>query len=175
MSPLGGGKWEDLPSSKSSVSLPLFPVIPAEQSSIQKCTPWWLHQIYSLLLAEPGQDGAALGIALLSSPRAAEHLQGRSWVFRFWCYLSNNLAERWGILVSSYMSLNTPFYPLCFDSGHFKKKNVLWNENSKLFLLRNIRMLHLSINISKCCYTSKTCLKIFFLWQKWDEWNKTCW
>lgn len=29
MSPLGGGKWEDLPSSRSSISLPLFSVIPA--------------------------------------------------------------------------------------------------------------------------------------------------
>lgn len=140
--------WEEGSGRICQAANPRFPCLCSQQFLLNKA---------------PYKRWSSLGHCLACSPRAAEHLQGRSWVFSFWCYLLNFLAESQGILVSSYMSLNTAFYPLCFDSGHFKKSSMKWKipnyfslETPEFFILA-------STFLSAVCYSSKTLLKIFFL------------
>lgn len=125
MSPLGGGKWEDLPSSRSSISLPLFPGIPAGFWQQRGAAPRQLQQIRAP--AEPDQGRVAVvtmsesTITLPGSPWASEKLQGShkasGWKLAHLGILSN--------IFKAWPFKTRPCIPLAFNSGQFEKH--LWN------------------------------------------------
>lgn len=112
-----------------------------------------LQQIYTRLLAEPDQDRAAVGTTsalIIALPELARTSKGPT----------KPLAESWGNLVSFLIFLHAAFYPPCFDSGHFE--NIYEMKIPSYSSQKNVKMLHLSVNISKRCYTTKTLLKTFW-------------
>lgn len=123
----------------------------------ERCSLRQLQQIYTYLLAEPDEDRvavvttSALIIALPSSPRASEDLQG------------SHKASGWklghpGIL--SNILLTWPFIP--FALIQYTWKNIYEMKIPGYFFSKKVKMLHLGVNISKCCYTTKALHKIFW-------------